>query len=89
MYSARWCENVRSASLADISERTRDVCFTLESGHARAVSIDVRKVPLADIRRCSWPRIANGLPHELKPSRGRGLNRLIGRRAGGLIGALQ
>src|SRR5215471_2629406 len=29
----------------------------------------------------AWPRIANGLPHELKPSRGHGLHRLIGRRA--------
>src|SRR5215469_11343939 len=29
----------------------------------------------------AWPRIANGLPHELKPSRGNGLHRLIGRRA--------
>src|SRR5216684_219621 len=27
------------------------------------------------------PRIANGFPHELKPSRGHGLHRLIGRRA--------
>src|SRR5262249_25723305 len=29
----------------------------------------------------AWPRIANGLPHELKPSRGHGLYRLIARRA--------
>src|SRR6516165_2262872 len=29
----------------------------------------------------AWPRIANRLPHELKPSRGNGLHRLIGRRA--------
>src|SRR5215831_4491899 len=29
----------------------------------------------------AWPRIANGLPHKLKPSGGHGLHRLIGRRA--------
>src|SRR5215472_11645433 len=29
----------------------------------------------------AWPRIAIGLPHELKPSRGHRLHRLVGRRA--------
>ena len=42
--------NVRYGSLADISERIRDVRFTPESGHAQRQRVDVRYVPETDIQ---------------------------------------